>query len=367
MTADKLILEVTGASGYVAGHVIQQLLDRGYRVRGTARGGKIDFLRGFWKASPHFEAVQIDDVASSDFTHALEGVDAVLHIALPFSGQMDPASRIKNTIDGTLNVLRQGAAKGIKKFVLTSSWVTVLDPSMEELYQGVTFTEKSWGKASYDDLPTTGASFIEVYTTAKILDEKAAWKFGEEHPELDIATSTSPIYTADSNLLTDTLPCAICPTVSPPFIYGPPLLPLSKSALGSVGSIYNLISGEPGRPLPSQLFPFHIDVRDLALAHIRALELAPLPAEADRQKKRFLVVSPDVVTWDIAVKYLHDTRPALRNRLPTLDKAPALPGPLSRNDTTHTQEVLGLTEFIGWRKTFDDTVDALLEAEKTWA
>ena len=34
---------------------------------------------------------------------------------------------IQGAIDGTMNILRQGAAKGIKKFVLTSSWVTVLD------------------------------------------------------------------------------------------------------------------------------------------------------------------------------------------------------------------------------------------------
>ncbi|PIL24601.1 hypothetical protein GSI_12485 [Ganoderma sinense ZZ0214-1] len=342
MSPNKLVL-VTGASGYTAAHVIQQLLDSGYGVRGTARGEKVDFLREFWKASPNFEAVQIDDIAISDFTHVLEGVDAVLHIAWPFSSQKDPASRIKGAIDGTLNVLRQGAAKGVKKFVLTSSWVTVLDPSLKELYQGITFTEKSWGKASSEDPPSTGASFIDIYTRAKILGEQAAWQFAEEHTELDIAI------------------------ISPPFIYGPPILPLSRSALGSVGSIYNLITGEPGRPLPSQLFPFHVNVRDLARAHIRALELEPLPAGADRQEKRFLVVSPDVVTWDVAVKYLHDTRPALRNRLPTLDQAPALPGPLSKNDTRHTQEVLGLTEYVGWRKTFDDTVDALLEAEKAWA
>lgn len=34
--ANDLVL-VTGASGYVAGHCIIQLLDRGYRVRGTLR------------------------------------------------------------------------------------------------------------------------------------------------------------------------------------------------------------------------------------------------------------------------------------------------------------------------------------------
>ncbi|KAM5530934.1 hypothetical protein V8D89_015379 [Ganoderma adspersum] len=341
MSTNKVVL-VTGASGYVAAHVIQQLLDSGYRVRGTARGGKVNFLRGFWKASPNFEAVQIDDVATSDFTDALEGVEAVLHIAFPFPDHNDPATKIKGAIDGTLNVLRQGAAKGIKKFVLTSSWVTVLDPALEELYQGLTFTEKSWGNPSYEHPLAPGRTFIEIYSRAKTLTEKAAWQFGEDHPELDIAT------------------------ISPPFVFGPPILPLNKGSLGSLGALYRLIAGEPGRPLPSQLLPFHIDVRDLARAHVRAFELRPLPAGADRQQKRFVVVSPDIVTWDVAVKHLYDTRPALRNRLPTLENTPAPPGPLSKNDTTHTDEVLGFTEYIGWRKTFDDTVDALLTAEKEW-
>ena len=73
------------------------------------------------------------------------------------------------------------------------------------------------------------------------------------------------------------------------------------------------------------------------------------------------------MTWDVAVKHLYDARPALRDRLPTLEKSPALPGPLSKNDTTRAKEVLGITEYIGWQKTFEDTLDALLEAEVQWA
>jgi dihydroflavonol-4-reductase len=47
MTTHKPVC-VTGASGFVAAHVIRELLERGYRVRGTVRGlsspGKYDFL-----------------------------------------------------------------------------------------------------------------------------------------------------------------------------------------------------------------------------------------------------------------------------------------------------------------------------------
>ena len=153
----------------------------------------------------------------------------------------------------------------------------------------------------------------------------------------------------------------------PPFVYGPPILPLSKSNLGTVGFIYGLIAGEAERPLPYQIPPFHVDVRDIARAHVRALELPPSAAGADREEKRFLVSSPDVMTWDVAARHLYEARPALRDRLPAFDKAAELPGPLSKNDTARAKKVLGITEYIDWRKTLEDTVDSLLEAEKTWA
>ena len=76
-------------------------------------------MRDFWKANPKFEAVQIDDVATDDFTNALEGmnslrslilyshiqtdtlpngpigVDAVLHVASPLPGKEDADGLIK--------------------------------------------------------------------------------------------------------------------------------------------------------------------------------------------------------------------------------------------------------------------------------
>ena len=153
----------------------------------------------------------------------------------------------------------------------------------------------------------------------------------------------------------------------PPFVYGPPILPLSKSNLGTVGFIYELIAGEAGRPLPYQIPPFHVDVRDIARAHVRALELPPPAAGEKLEDRRFLISSSDIMTWDVAAKHLFEARPALRDRLPAFDKAAELPGPLSKNDTTRAKKVLGITEYIDWRKTLEDTVDSLLEAEKTWA
>ena len=56
----------------------------------------------------------------------------------------------------------------------------------------------------------------------------------------------------------------------------------------------------------------------------------------------------------------------LKDRLPTLENAPPLPGPLSTTDTSRTHEILGITEYIGLSETVDETIHALLEVEKTW-
>lgn len=111
----------------------------------TARGGKFQRLvETVHKAGLEF--VQIDDVATGDFTDALKGVDVVLHMACPLAGKKgldetfqvcvllsDPFSSSANStlyfqtaIDGTINVVRQAQKAGVKKIVATSSFGAVI-------------------------------------------------------------------------------------------------------------------------------------------------------------------------------------------------------------------------------------------------
>ncbi|KAM5541060.1 hypothetical protein V8D89_005371 [Ganoderma adspersum] len=336
---------VTGASGFIGSHVVVQLLDAGYRVKGIARGAKYDLLREHFKSNPKFEAVKIDDMVSGDFTVALKDVDAVIHVASPLAGREAPEAALNSALEGTLNVLRQSVKAGVHKVVLTSSWATTLDPSLAASFAGVTFTEKDWGNTSREDLLAADRNPFYVYCGTKTLAEQAAWKLAEEHPKLDLAT------------------------INPPFVYGAPVAGLSSgglSALGTNGFIYQLIAGEPGRALPLQLPPFYCNVRDVARAHILALKLPKVPTGADVREKRFIVAGPGVILWADAVKTLLAQRPALKDRLPTLENVPPLPGPLSKIDTTRAKDVLGMKEYVGQDETLLEAVDALLELEKTW-
>ncbi|KAI0333881.1 NAD-P-binding protein [Cubamyces sp. BRFM 1775] len=337
---------VTGASGFIGAHVTAQLLDAGYYVKGTARGAKLQLLKAVFGSTKNFEAVEVNDIVSGDLAPTLSGVNAIIHLASPLAGRQAPEDALNSAIEGTLNLLRHAVKAGISKVVVTSSWATTLNPSLAATFAGVTFTEKDWGNTSREDLLTDGRTPLYVYCGTKILAELAGWEFATKHRDLDLAT------------------------INPPFVYGKPIDGLATgggiTSLGSNALIYQLIAGEPGRPLPFQLPPYYCNVRDVARAHVLALQLPKLSAEADVRDKRFIVAGPGALLWEDAVKVLQDKRTALKDRLPTLENAPPLPGPLSKVDTTRAREVLGMKDYVGWEDTLLETIDALLEVEKSW-
>ena len=49
-------------------------------------------------------------------------------------------------------------------------------------------SQTDWGKTSREDLIKNGSNAMYVYCGTKILAEQAAWKFKEEHPDIDLAT-----------------------------------------------------------------------------------------------------------------------------------------------------------------------------------
>ena len=79
---------VTGANGYIASHLVKQLLERGYRVRGTARNIEDDTKVGHLKALPgaeeRLELIQADLLTDGAFDEAVAGCDVVFHTASPF-------------------------------------------------------------------------------------------------------------------------------------------------------------------------------------------------------------------------------------------------------------------------------------------
>ncbi len=88
-TNDDEIVLVTGASGYIATHIVKMLLELGYKVRGTVRSlkdeKKISPLKKLVINPKHeLELVEADLLNESSWLNAVKGCTYVMHTASPF-------------------------------------------------------------------------------------------------------------------------------------------------------------------------------------------------------------------------------------------------------------------------------------------
>ncbi len=108
---------VTGGSGAVGRYVVDELLQHGYRV------GVLD------RVAPQRDGAQFHPVDVLDLpavTRALQGYDAVVHVAGIPHPLNDPAKQVFDVnVNGTFNVLEAAAQNGIDRFVMTSSESTL--------------------------------------------------------------------------------------------------------------------------------------------------------------------------------------------------------------------------------------------------
>ncbi|PQD98171.1 NAD-dependent dehydratase [Mycobacterium sp. EPG1] len=117
---------VIGANGYLGSHVTRQLVAAGQDVRVMVRDGA--------------NTVGIDDLVITRFVgdiwntavlrEAMTGCDVVYYCVVDTRGWLrDPAPLFRTNVDGTRNVLDVAVepeiAAGLRKFVFTSSYVTV--------------------------------------------------------------------------------------------------------------------------------------------------------------------------------------------------------------------------------------------------
>ena len=112
---------VTGAAGYVAGHVVRELLEHGHTVRGTVRDLGAEDKIGYLRAFGDIELVAADLTDDAGWDAAVAGCDVVLHTASPFFLSDDEAKLVEPAVEGTLRVLKAAHEGGVKRVVLTSS------------------------------------------------------------------------------------------------------------------------------------------------------------------------------------------------------------------------------------------------------
>ena len=262
---------VTGASGYIATHLVQQLLQQGrFRVRGTVRS-----LRQEEKVRPLRELaydfkyplrlIEADLNKPHTWAKAVNGCTYVFHVASPFPIK-NPRDIQRDLIDpavnGTKNVLKACALAGtVKRVVLTSSVAAVSSGATGNCGNpaGHVYSEKDW---------STEAN-CAPYERSKLLAEVAAWNYVKELEEGKQFELT---------------------VVNPGYVQGPWISAASGDA--SKG-LLDRILGNKVIGLPNVTLGL-VDVRDVAAAHIAAIEKLEAPGN------RYLLVAEALTFQQIA-------------------------------------------------------------------
>ena len=121
---------VTGASGFIAKHIVSDLLAAGHQVRASVRSDKrqAEIETIFPSADPaQLEFVRLDLTSDDGWGDALAGIDVLMHTASPFPGEEpdDPQELIRPAVDGTMRALKAAQGAGVERVILTSSVAAV--------------------------------------------------------------------------------------------------------------------------------------------------------------------------------------------------------------------------------------------------
>ncbi|KAF9027596.1 NAD(P)-binding protein [Hymenopellis radicata] len=303
-------LQVTGGSGFIAHHIVIQLLDQGYLVRATARGRKVEGLK---------------KALSADYdTSKFEVVEVFFLLCQPACLNIE-----QTAVQGSLHVLEAGYNAGVRKAVMLTSIISFpgggpFQPITKE--QAIAFGP--WG----------------VYAAEKTWADKAVVEFQDTHPDMD----------------------------SGPHGYYGPLAPgfehiVTEPYTGAFSSnqyVYGLINKHTEY---EQATDASVDVRDVARAHVLALTTRP---SSEVGHKRYPVISPHSFSWPQAIALIEKERPALKDRLLAVEKVSSEEMNPSRLGLGNEalEGVVGFEKgaWMPWEKMILDAVDSLVRVEDAW-
>jgi nucleoside-diphosphate-sugar epimerase len=235
---------VTGAGGYLGSWIVKKLLEQGYDVAGTVRDlrdkekySHLFLLKEEYRGK--FEIFEADLVKPGSFAKAMTDCYGVIHTASPFfiSKPKDvQRDMIRPALSGTENVLNQvNETASVRKVVLTSSVVACATDNIE--YSQKALDENWWNE--------TASPSYQPYPYSKTVAEERAWEMFREQSRWQLSV------------------------INPAFILGPSLSTRIDSTSNSF--IHGALTGQFKLGTP-QLYFGIVDVRDVAEAHILAME-----------------------------------------------------------------------------------------------
>lgn len=338
---------VSGATGFIAKHIVGQLLEQNYKVVGTARSqAKIDHLKKQFGNNPNLTLEIVEDISKPHaFDEAIKkhakDIKYVLHTASPF--HFDTTNYVKDlltpAIEGTKDILeaiKKYAADTVERVVITSSYAAVINFEREG---DNTFKvdENYWNP---DDWNTCQANAVRAYCGSKKFAEQAAWEFLKENKGV-VKFKLS--------------------TVNPVYVFGPQrfdedVVAKLNTSCELVNSLIHLPANAPFDS--TSIYGGYIDVRDVAKAHLMAFQ------KEEAIGQRLILHGGKFAYQDIA-DILNEDFICLKGKIPVGKPQTGVLGVGEQGcvvDNSNTKKILGF-EFIDLRKTIHDTAAQILRHE----
>lgn len=184
---DSLVL-VTGANSFHGMHIVDKLLQHGYRVRGTVRESSKALPIAKYFSDRYgvgrFTTYTVPDMAAQyAFDVAVRDCSGIIHVASVTTSSPDPHQVITPSIAGAVNVLNAAAKDStVRRVVLTSSIAAAVSRNRETRS---VVDKDSWNLLEFEDAwspppcveEEVGARVAAVAACSKMQMEQAAWRW----------------------------------------------------------------------------------------------------------------------------------------------------------------------------------------------
>ena len=251
---------VTGATGYIGLHCVDQLLKQGYAVNGSVRSPErkdeiFEALKKNHTPTDNLNIFTFNLTEDAGWDEGMMGCDYVLHVASPISlDAQDEEYFVGPAVAGVERALKFAKKHQVKKVVLTSSVAAIFETTVLKQY----YDESDWSDPNKSE--------IGHYAKSKTLAEMAAWDF--------VKNEGNPFEFA---------------VINPALVIGPSL----SGDLGESNKAISLLVGGK-MPVTVPLQFGYVDVRDVATAHILAMQ------NPSSNGERFALSEKDLWYKDVA-------------------------------------------------------------------
>ena len=323
-------------------------------VRSIAKGE--NFLKNHHGVTKEkLDYVVVEDIADpTAFDEVIKSdppFEAVIHTSSPFHYNVTDLKKdlLDPAIIGTTGILKaiKNNAPTVKRVVsflslaflfrvnscekvITSSFAAIVNPA-NGTSPDVTYSEADWNPVTEEQAQKNPQ---EGYRASKTFAEKAAWDFVErEQPNFTLAT------------------------VNPPFVFGPVFswLQTLENLNTSNQRIEGILTGKARDELPPTGTFVYVDVRDLAIAHVKAAEVP------EAGGKWFFITAGYFSNQDIA-EVLREAFPDYKDKLPAKGRKGGEfpPEGVYKYDNSRSKTILGL-EYRPFKESIVDTAKSLQE------